>query len=115
MFSEVVVVCWDYNIYGLSSVVNKATGYTQYSRHFAVLHEMNKVWTFQLVLCADDWDCVMVDAVQALEVAVAVEWAEVGFGVFFCKPLVISHSCGSSPMFTEEDSGGHPPPRVISW
>ena len=105
VFSEVVVVYRDYNIYGLPSAVNKATGHAPYSTHFAALREMNKVRTFQMVLCADVWDRVVVDAVQALEQAVAAERAKSGFNAFFPEPLVISRLRGSSPTFTEEKGG----------
>lgn len=108
MFSEVVVVYRDYDIYGLPSAVNKATTYTPYSTHFAALREMNKVRAFQVVLCADVWDRVVVDAVRALKQAVTEERAKVGFGDFYSKPLVISRLRGSSPTFTEAAGGDHP-------
>jgi len=108
VFSKVVVVYRDYDIYGLPSAVNKATALTPYYRHFAALREMNKVRTFQVVLCADVWDRVVVDAVRALEQAVAEERTKAGFGDFSSEPLVIYRLRGSSPTFTEEAGGNHP-------
>ena len=100
-FSEVVIVYRDYDIYGLPSAVITYTGRASYSTHFAALREMNKVRSFHVVLCADVWDRVVVDAVRALEQAKA------GCSDFFPEPLVISRLRGSSPTFTEENGGGH--------
>jgi len=82
--------------------VNEANAPTPFHVHFAALRNMNHVQTFQVVLCADVWDRVVVDAVEALKQAVAEERATVGFSDHFPEPLVISRSRGSSPTFTEE-------------
>jgi len=108
VFTEVVVVYRDYDFYGLPSAVNKAVRPRPHHKHFSALHRMNRVRPFQVVLCADVWDRVVADAVQALEQAIFEEQAKVGFGAFSSEPLVISRLRGSSPTFTEEDGGGDP-------
>jgi len=67
---------------------------------------MNRVRAFQVVLCADVWDRVVVNAVQALEEAVVEQLGVVGFGGVFSEPLVVYRPRGSSPVFTEEEGGG---------
>jgi len=108
VFSEVVVVYRDYDIFGLPSAARGAISYTPYCRHFTALREMNRVRAFQVVLCADVWEHAVVDAVRALEQAV------VWFGGFLSEPLVVSRSRGSSPTFTEEQ-GGASPYRTIPY
>jgi len=77
---------------------------------------MNKVRAFQAVLCADVWDRVVVDAVQALEQAIAEQRKGVGFGDFFSEPFVVSRSRGSSPTFTEEEGDDAPYPcRMVPY
>jgi len=108
VFSEVVVVYRDYDIHGLPSAAITAGTPRSYYVLFAALREMNNVRPFHMVLCADVWDRVVVDAVRALEQAVTAERVKVGFGDFPSEPLVISRPRGSSPTFTEEEGSGRP-------
>ena len=110
LFSEVVVVYRDYNIYGLPSPWVPSTP-MPYCMQFAVLRKMHKVRAFQLVLCADVWDCVVADAVRALKQAVAEERVKELSGGFFPEPLVVSSSRGSSPTFPELVGAGYPVPH----
>jgi len=71
-----------------------------------VFREMHKVRGFQLVLCADVWDGVVVAAMRELERAVATERAGRGFDDLFPEPLVISRSRGSGPTYQEEMCAG---------
>ena len=56
---------------------------------FEAFRAMRKVRGFQLVLCADTWDCVREYTVGVLKQAVATERAERGFDDTFPEPLVI--------------------------
>ena len=107
VFSEVVIVYREYDIYGLPYGVGRATSHPPYYHHFAALCGMSKVRAFQAVLCANVWDRVVVDAVRGLEQAVAEQRKAMRFGGF-PEPSVVSRSRGSSPTFTEERGGGAP-------
>jgi len=103
VFSKVVVIYRDYDLHGIRS--NRA-GVTyppsNHQREFRVFREMHKVRGFQLVLCADVWDRVVVEAVRELKQVVAAERAGRGFSDRFPEPLVIPHSRGSGPTYAEE-------------
>jgi len=107
VFSEVVVVYPDHEFHGLPSAVNKLSNHIPYITHLQAIHEMNKVRAFQAVLCVDVGDRVVVDAVQALEQAVAEYQKIAGPGIFSSEPLVISRLRRSSSRHTEEGCGSN--------
>ena len=55
---------------------------------FKVLHKVQKVWDFRLVLCADVYDSVAEYCVRVLKEAVAVEKAKGMFDDFSSEPVV---------------------------
>lgn len=114
VFSEVVVVYRDYNIRGLPSPWIEHDP-TPFCEQFEALREMYKIRAFRLVLCADVWDCVVADAVRALERAVAEERAKAWSGDFFPEPLVISRSRGSSPTLDDVCYSDRPAVPRIRW
>jgi len=61
---------------------------------------MHKVRSFQLVLCADVWDLVAVQAMREFKRVVAEERAGRGFNYRFPELLVISRSRESGPTYS---------------
>jgi len=108
VFSEVIVIYQDYDLHGIRSgwVKKNHPPPQNHQREFQVFRKMHKVRSFQLVLCADVWDGVVVAAVRELERVVATERAERGFDELFPEPLVISRSRGSGPTYQEEMNAG---------
>ena len=109
VFSTVIIVYRDHDIHGIRSVCsNKNFTPVQYHRHFEMVRKLQKVRGFQLVLCADVWECVAACAVRELEQAVT-KWG-MGSDDFFPEPLVISRQRMSSPTSLEDfGAGGHLP------
>jgi len=106
----VIVVYRDYDICGVRpGRVSGTFAPTQYHMHFEVFRKLHEVWRFQLVLCADVWDCIATYAMRKLEQAIAAERAGMGFDDFFREPLVISRPRGSSPTPLEKFCFGSPP------
>ena len=88
VFSEVVVFYQDRDFSGVSSrprsepsiyrdmtLIESADEASWHHILFKVFHEMHAVRSFQLVLCADVWDCVGEYAKEVLKEVVAVEKA----------------------------------------
>ena len=98
VFSEVLVVYRDYDIYPtLSNTQTIGTIPARIHTHFAALREMRKARAFRLVFCVDVWVHPVADAVRLLEQAVAAERAKTGFDDFISESLVVpsSHRSGS--------------------
>jgi len=112
MFSKVIIIYQDYDLHGIhSDWVKRTYSPPNHQREFQVFCKMHKVWGFQLVLCADVWDRVVVEAGRELKQVVEAERAGRGFNVLFPEPLVVSRSCGSGPTYQEEAGSG----GMIPW
>ena len=83
------------NIYQEMTPDQRATEASWHYALFEVFREMHTVVDFQLVLCADVWDCVGEYAVEALKRAVAVEKAAGRLDYLPSEPILFCNPWGS--------------------
>jgi len=77
----------------------------RFQRQLKVFREMHSARDFRLVLCADVFDCMVVDGIETLERIVKAESATGGFGYLLQEPLIVFERRTLRTRYIDQNAG----------